>query len=1269
MRYDVNYYNNGKDWFTLTDGRTVSKADPVSWNSGTKRYRNDLLNQPVYATPNYTASTRVLNSKSSASTSTQVVGFKEDFLFDYTVDLHADWTVVWTDLQGYSFAVHGGVTAYFDVDVVLNGQLVRTYETAYGLVTNGLRTAVRTATGDFDFTMSSSLHKLARGAVLNYDFSVVDHAMYLARSRGAPLADERVQRDGQGIAFTSGRLSYRNTFNFTSRFVPNMNNRYYAYVDPNYTTAWYLRSSQKDDYTPVPAITADRVVDFQAATNNAKAYSSVTADWITETFRNSYYNWESKYADVTDTRQELSFQMVTQPQDIYDLRPKFETGEKTVKVVENKSVTQWKTENITEDQTVITTTREWREDGSALQAAFTEASITTAGPITIAAGQDVTIHALVQSTGADQVLTVSAGRDVLLDGTVPDGAEAGTLSSVAALSADGRILINAVQDVLLGQFSNVEVDVDSGTGVLASDVGTISEVQISAGRDISLDGRVTAGNRIQASAGTVGSGSLTASVTAELKTNAAEILLAAGASAGDVTLTGALLNEGDTTGQISLLALGGRVAQSDSTLAATRLTAHAALGVTATTDVDEYDVSNTGAGTISLVNLSDVVFVDDLLNCAGSVYVTVFGDVTVGNVSVSDEINIQSSKGLIQAVGTRISGGNLTVATSDSDLTLATAVQGLTVTTRGVGNLTVHNTGTEPLSLNLNVTNGSLNVDTLGNLLVSSVVSLTDSDANDISLTAGGNIEVGLLKAGRFAATEAEAKALRLIELSNILRSASVLSASDEDLTDTTYASLDQAAARTTLVTWLQEEIFAVAADHLVQAEAEADSQLSLTQPIRVAGDVTLTATGAITELDADDDSVDLVADTLTIVSCLGVREIETSLNEITSITNVSGDITLSDVDSVGETSPGLIVNQISNQNGAVSITAPGELTVHRISALGSSGDVSLTAGGTLELAAVNAVLTSVIADNDLRLYAGGDLVIGNGISGLNTIDLKAEGDFTSAANFNFNVTGSLSIESGRALGIEGDFQSSVGVTLISNSGDVEVTGHIGGRNGAALPSLTIISRGNLITDGAMQGMYRFRSLSDHATYYSDAAELMDSTVVKAANGSIMENVSDLLLVPYTTIESALVKDVATGLDFFRDPQSAVEPADQDRYLRSLVSGTQYYRETDEITGWYPFSARTNIQNQISTFIKLWSTTPDPSQGTLYAETGTQTLNYAELDALEPQLVPVTDAAIISRLVPLTLKDVQGGRAIGTSISLDNATIGNVTDAVKLMAQ
>ena len=51
-----------------------------------------------------------------------------------------------------------------------------------------------------------------------------------------------------------------------------------------------------------------------------------------------------------------------------------------------------------------------------------------------------------------------------------------------------------------------------------------------------------------------------------------------------------------------------------------------------------------------------------------------------------------------------------------------------------------------------------------------------------------------------------------------------------------------------------------------------------------------------------------------------------------------------------------------------------------------------------------------------------------------------------------------ISFEGGKAIRINGTLESSQGITLISDHGDVSVNGKLQGRNGNPLPSLTIIA-------------------------------------------------------------------------------------------------------------------------------------------------------------------------------------------------------------------
>ena len=362
--------------------------------------------------------------------------------------------------------------------------------------------------------------------------------------------------------------------------------------------------------------------------------------------------------------------------------------------------------------------------------------------------------------------------------------------------------------------------------------------------DIALTGNVTATHLIQATAGTDGTGSITGDINTQLTTFGSQIILTAGGTDGDITLTDSALTGSTSTGFISLTALGGQIAQTGGAATGKQFKARAKDGITANTVVSEYDVQNSGTGDVTLLNVGDVTFTTPLAAPNGDIDVTIFGTLTVAAINGSQDITLRSTDTFSQTSGTTISGGALTLANAPMAATRShTAVTALNLTTSGPGDVVVNNTGTQPLDLNVAVTDGSLNVTTAGKLLVTQAVSLTNRDSNDIRLQAAGDIEIGNVNAGVFAETDADAQRIRLSYLSGALRAAGFLSAGAADLTETTYAALDLAAARTALVDWLTATSFPG------DIAEEADRQLNLQQPLRTLGDVTLISGGAIREV------------------------------------------------------------------------------------------------------------------------------------------------------------------------------------------------------------------------------------------------------------------------------------------------------------------------------------------------------------------------------------------------------------------------------------
>ena len=165
--------------------------------------------------------------------------------------------------------------------------------------------------------------------------------------------------------------------------------------------------------------------------------------------------------------------------------------------------------------------------------------------------------------------------------------------------------------------------------------------------------------------------------------------------------------------------------------------------------------------------------------------------------------------------------------------------------------------------------------------------------------------------------------------------------------------------------------------------------------------------------------------------------------------------------------------------------------------------------------------------------------------------------------------------------------------------------------------------------------------------------------------GAAVADYSTLDLVPFTTNSSIVVKDPDSGLDIFRDPLTGVD------YFREVTaSGDRFSIRTTD-SGRYPFSV---YNSTLRTFETLYSTTDVFGAGTLFttsASNGIRVLADVDPAYAEPVFVllnPVSDAAIIARLVPLTLKDFAGGQPTGASIALNEATVGTVANSITLRA-
>jgi len=658
-------------------------------------------------------------------------------------------------------------------------------------------------------------------------------------------------------------------------------------------------------------------------------------EWAGQTVRETQYDWtfdwKSTWNTIGDKRLTLQYQWTSTADDVYGKRPRFETYETEVKVVEDRNFTQWETEAVIEEQTVFTTRRIMDEGDPQPYGAFEKDTIHAGGSITIRSGDDVTVSGRVEAEG--EALRVEAGGDVTIEGLAPTEGGENSLPALSELVAAEEISVSAMAAITIS-WGRLETD-DGGAGgdsLITVTAGTdieldlgelesLDEILLRADRNVTLGGDITAANLIdiQAGLGDAGRGGITGDLYVDLVTSGAgsDISLAAGSVNGDITLTGSMLTAAD---QVGMTASAGEVTHTGGLITAGTLYGRAAEGFSAQTADAAVDIELTEAGAIVLASTTGIVLTN-LSAADGSITVQAFGDITATSVvtlgtsdrnditlttladltagNTADLVLAAVSAGGLGDVTLNIQGGitqtggavaadHLAVTVFDG-LAITTAVRYLSVAAQRPGDVSITQQGTDPLTLTeVDVTDGSLTVNYQGgNVTLTDVRLSTNKDTNDISVTAGGDILVEFLSAGVYAATAEEVP------------------------------------------------------------EPEEGAEAGITS----LGDVTLTAGGRIYE--ASDEGVDLVADDLTLAAQTGITGFEIAVNELVSVSTAAGSIDLAESDGFGETTEGLTVTEASAANGSVTVSSENSMDVYQV-----------IAGGTVRLSSVNGNLT-VLAPND----------------------------------------------------------------------------------------------------------------------------------------------------------------------------------------------------------------------------------------------------------------------------------------------------------------
>ena len=629
-----------------------------------------------------------------------------------------------------------------------------------------------------------------------------------------------------------------------------------------------------------------------------------TIDWawqdkykvtVDETQHDYTYAWTSNSHDIFDTRVKLSYQLVTQSKDIYDYRPVYATTEKTIVTLTPRDVSDWNTVPVIVQQAELWTTQ--GTDTSSTLGAYGGDSV-HANSISIEAGKNSTISGRVISTGslsatAVDTLTVKGATRSTTSNNVTT-----TTTMLSYLEAKDSINLNAGSNLNLTASSRVKTtDADTSSDVtltskqmmsLAGFVEAGDTISAAAARDLTLGGTITAGTAVSITAGdagqgTVKDGSIKSGSYLDLKVTGVSgtITLTAGSVGGDIALTNNALITSPAS--VTMTAASGRVSHADGFITATTLTVDAADGFSAVTTVTNLDIAISDVGNVDIssstsVNLADISTTD------GSITVKALGDITatkvhalgtsdrnditltaiktttpvttgsitlvdvaangLGDVSLTAQGSISQNSGVVVA-------DNLSVSIMGG-VTLKTNVSSLSIETKAIGDVTVTQSTSKDLVVSSAlVMNGKFTLTTAGALDLAEVILASNSDANDIVVTAAGNIGVRHIVAGIYAS-------------------------SDSDFGTATGSG----GAAITSVSSL--------------------------------GDIFLTSTSGLIQETFPDAAVDVVADTLSLSASSGILGLEIAVNTITTATTTTGDIWLRDFDGFKEKSNGLTVGTVT---------------------------------------------------------------------------------------------------------------------------------------------------------------------------------------------------------------------------------------------------------------------------------------------------------------------------------------------------------------------
>lgn len=521
-----------------------------------------------------------------------------------------------------------------------------------------------------------------------------------------------------------------------------------------------------------------------------------------ETYRNYNATWSSISTDVFDQRLTLDYFWTTNTQDVFGKRERYETVPTDVTVVSESTVTRWGAQPIREAQTTLVAGR--INDPQLIAASqFAADAISAVGAVRLQLGGNATLSGRILASS--DLLEINAAGSIVVEGRLADGqTSANAEPALAVLQTPAALTLWAGGTIHVGTHAKLQTiesdDFPAGSMTIESrEDAKISGLLTSAGGlsvvasgNLELDGVMDSGASISLLAGTgdAGSGSITATDFADITANdaMASIILQAGETSGSILLSSGTIFAGQS---ITITSPAGRISHGPGGyIEAQQVSATAMSGISGRTRAPELLLESTGDGGIQIFSLIDVRVEATTAN--GGIDITARGNldaatVSVGGTSPSNRTSLRALPGsisgpvtltlgqlttceaadlVLSAEGPVVGLGDLVAASPTLNarkLTLrATVIPDLNVdadevdvTVLDSGSLSITQHGERALIVSVSLSDGGLTVsNTHGSVELANILLATNSDQNDLSVTAAGDITIGRISAGLFYASQ-----------------------------------------------------------------------------------------------------------------------------------------------------------------------------------------------------------------------------------------------------------------------------------------------------------------------------------------------------------------------------------------------------------------------------------------------------------------------------------------------------------------------------------